>query len=307
MTSQPVSLYSDQNLMYKAASLTVERAYSTVKTEPRPVDARVSAVRATRRFSRDYMKQDVNNNAKTPGDVGVSRRSMLKAVGATAVVGSVFPGVVAAEEGTRKDWDGVLGGEKATVDCPDGTAFWKFVLAPGGNQTLGTATLTTNYGSVSGQPSGAGGQGTIVFPPVKNAGGGTIADVYAIYTGDASVDNVVLTLSESGCEPENGNGDDPPQVHFYGCSQVCADQPRVSVTYIDSEGVEKTGLTSESTSNRNDPPVRGWDAVHCFAPEDGAIISAGGQDNPNRCAENYRPPAEDPAAPAEEPEEPPEE
>ena len=253
------------------------------------------------------MKQDVNNGAKTPGDFGVSRRSMLKAVGATAVVGSVFPGVVAAqEEGTRIDW-GVQGDENATVDCPDGTAFWKFVLTPGGGEKLGSATLFTNYGNASGQPSGAGGQGAIVFPPVKNAGGGTIDDVYAIYTGDANPENVVLTLSESGCEPENGNGDDPPQVHFYGCSQVCADQPGVSVTYIDANGVEQTGSTSSTPSNRNDPPVRGWDAVYCFAPEGGAIISAGGQDNPNRCAENYRPPAEEPVEPAEEPEEPPEE
>lgn len=101
----------------------------------------------------------------------------------------------------------------------------------------------------------------------------------------------------------NGNGDDP-QVHFYGCSQVCADQPNVSVTYIDANGNEQTGSTSSTPSNRNDPPVRGWDAVYCFEPEDGAIISAGGQDNPNRCAENYRSSPEETAEPTDEPEEP---
>ena len=239
-------------------------------------------------------RDEVPREESAPDGTGVNRRTVLKAVGATAAVGSVFPGVVAAQDGTRKDWGG-QGGEKATVDCPGGTAFWKFVLTPGGNDRLGSATLYTNFGNVSGQPSGAGGRGAIVFPPVENEGGGTIDDVYAIYTGSANVNDVVLTLSESGCDTENGNGEEPPQVHFYGCSQVCADQPGVSVTYIDANGVEQTGSTSSTPSNRNDPPVRGWDAVYCFEPEGGAIISAGGQDNPNRCAENYREPEQSPA------------
>lgn len=138
------------------------------------------------------MNQDVNEDGTTPSGFGVSRRSVLKAVGATAVAGGFLAGTAMAQSGDPGD-------------CEGGTAYWKYVLAPAGDALPSTVTLSYTVngdsGFVTGSPSGqgrGGAGGAIVFPEITNEGSGTISSVSV----DTDLGN--LRLSESGCR----GGDD---------------------------------------------------------------------------------------------------
>ena len=133
------------------------------------------------------MNQDVNEDGTTPSGFGVSRRSVLKAVGATAVAGGFLAGTAMAQSGDPGD-------------CEGGTAYWKYVLAPAGDALPSTVTLSYTVngepGSVTGSPSGqgrGGAGGAIVFPEITNEGSGTISGV------SVSTPLGNLRLSESGC------------------------------------------------------------------------------------------------------------
>lgn len=83
------------------------------------------------------------------------------------------------------------------------------------------------------------------------------------------------------------------QWNFYGCSQVCVD---VNYDYaVIDTGSGWRCEQIDDPSNRNDPPVRGWNNVYCLEVSGGEAIvglcedSTSGtfRENPNRCAENY--------------------
>jgi hypothetical protein len=103
-------------------------------------------------------------------------------------------------------WAG-LGGEHATVACPDGTGTWHFVLTPSGGITITDATLTVGFGTdtvvVSGQRSGAQDRGAWHFH-VDRAGGGTVTAASAAITHEgvpAGQATPLLTISDSWCLP----------------------------------------------------------------------------------------------------------
>lgn len=212
---------------------------------------------------------------------------MLKAIGVTAAVGTVGTGVVGAQEGPGGNC--VLGtpGEGCNAYTQDGGNEIAVGQLPttvdGVNIALtneGTAVVLT-YDSSQVTVQALGVKGSNDCAVYDEPTSGTVYNAPINQGGQQSeVSNVAIIICPA-------NGDDA-QVHFYGCSQVCSDTKGTTVEYVDANGDTQTGST-DSQSNRNDPPVRGWDAVYCFAPPDGsAIVSAGGQDNPNRCAQNYR-------------------
>jgi len=84
---------------------------------------------------------------------------------------------------------------------------------------------------------------------------------------------------------------EPPEVQFYGCSQVCVSEKGLNVI-LDTGGEHLECKPITETSNRNDPPVRGWEKVYCYqAKGNEAVVGTcgrgGPQQNENRCAKNY--------------------
>ena len=87
------------------------------------------------------------------------------------------------------------------------------------------------------------------------------------------------------------------RVKFYGCSQVCVDTAGDFAVIDTGSGLRCEEITQ--TSNRNDPPVRGWNQVLCLEVSGGeAIVGVceGGSNgtfdpNPNRCAQNKQQPS----------------
>jgi hypothetical protein len=81
--------------------------------------------------------------------------------------------------------------------------------------------------------------------------------------------------------------------NFYGCSQVCVNKrKRVTAVVWDQKKKKFRFACIKRSSNRNDPPVRDWKNVYCYAVgEKKAIVGIcyKGEfiENENRCAENY--------------------
>ena len=105
----------------------------------------------------------------------------------------------------KLDWGG-QGSEHATLDCPDDTGYWKWVLAPGGPGLEEDALLTVIFEdsdtvTAEGYRPGEGG-GAVHFDVYKE-GGGTVEKAYVEFDGGGI--NPVLTISEAFCvedEPE---------------------------------------------------------------------------------------------------------
>lgn len=82
-----------------------------------------------------------------------------------------------------------------------------------------------------------------------------------------------------------------PRYNFYGCSQVCVDR-KCDAKAVFWNGERLCEAPIEYRSHRNDPPVREWYKVYCYAVENGEAIVGIEYDgtfieNPNRCAQNY--------------------
>lgn len=78
--------------------------------------------------------------------------------------------------------------------------------------------------------------------------------------------------------------------NFYGCSQVCVNRRKVTAVVWTGKKFRYARITR--SSNRNDPPVRDWKNVYCYAVENGAAIvgiyyKGTFYENGNRCARNY--------------------
>jgi hypothetical protein len=83
------------------------------------------------------------------------------------------------------------------------------------------------------------------------------------------------------------------EYHFYGCSQVCVNMGHVYAIVWNGHRLVSRCITM--SSNRNDPPVRGWKDVYCLEVKDGEAIvgicyKGKLTKNMNRCAENYKTP-----------------
>ena len=88
-----------------------------------------------------------------------------------------------------------------------------------------------------------------------------------------------------------GRNDGRLKYNFYGCSQVCVNKKK-KVTAVVWTGERFRYACIESSSNRNDPPVRDWENVYCYEVQgEEAIVGICYKgkfiENPNRCAENY--------------------
>lgn len=207
-----------------------------------------------------------------------SRRSILKAVGATAVVGGVVPGVVAGQE--QYSGEIVWTGQGAEVDPECESANYHFVLTPGGN-ALEEATMTYNGGSVTGVRRG-GRSATLHFDVNESS---QITTATVNYTGGSELSQ--FTLSDWECLDENGNGNDTPPNFGRGCSQVCGveNQGDVNVVFSgDSELGEECTPADPSVALK--PGDRAgeencWEIVS----NDYKIIGAEGVENTNTCAD----------------------
>ncbi|MXV63213.1 hypothetical protein GS429_14280 [Natronorubrum sp. JWXQ-INN-674] len=206
---------------------------------------------------------------ESPDRYSPNRRSVMKAIGATAAVGGVFPGAVTAQQACAEGGCSAGTGDDMCQCAHPSCDFLAKVDASGQSVTISVPESAAEFDSVAVKVA------TCCYPVSYSGTNGQI-------TVNSPTGQDISNVSFFRC----GNGGEG-RVNFYGCSQVCSDTQGTSVTYVDANGVTQTGSTN-TESNRNDPAVRDWDAVYCFeVPEGSAIVSAGGQENPNRCAENY--------------------
>lgn len=104
---------------------------------------------------------------------------------------------------------GGQGDEHATQNCQDGTAYWHWVLTPGGPEPIGEAELKVGFeddssDSEEGEPRGEG-QGAVHFT-VSKEGGGTVEWASVSFKGGGN--NPRLVLGEGWCEVETDEGDE---------------------------------------------------------------------------------------------------
>ena len=205
-----------------------------------------------------------------------SRRSVLKAVGASAVVGGVVPGVVAGQEysGTI-EWTG----QGAEVDPNCESANYHFVLTPGGN-ALVEATMTYNGGSVTGVQRG-GRSATLHFDVNESP---QITTATVNYTGGSELSQ--FTLSDWECLDENGNGNDTPPV-FIGCSQVCnvENQGDVNVVFSGDSQLGEECAPADPSVALDEGDRAGQENCWEIVSDDYKIIGAEGVENTNTCAD----------------------
>lgn len=168
-----------------------------------------------------------------------NRRKILKGIAGTGVAATFGSAVASAGEdhdgedddevtaqqtSTTLEWGG-QGSENAELECDD-YAYWHWILTPGGNVQIQSATLYVEYEdddtdgdtAVHAYFPGQIGRGAAHFDVFANADGDTveIEDAYVEYTYTGEITgNAVLTISHSNCvegppqQPPNGNGDGP--------------------------------------------------------------------------------------------------
>jgi hypothetical protein len=132
---------------------------------------------------------------ESPDRYSPSRRSVLKAVGVTAVAGGVIPGAVAAQSQSQRVW---RPGDNGSENNEEGCTNLQFVLTPGGGrvQQLQVSSITADGNPIDPATGRYAGNGVYQFS-VPNQ----IQDeVVVTYSGGG--DNVRLVLSEADCEDD---------------------------------------------------------------------------------------------------------
>jgi hypothetical protein len=216
----------------------------------------------------------------------IDRRSVLKVVGASAVVGGVVSGTATAQEGTTRI---VWTGQGAEIDPTCESANYHFVLTPGGN-ALGEAEMTYNGETIDGERRGDGRSATLHFDIEESS---LIQYAEVEFTGGSNRSQ--FTLSDWDCLDENGNGNTPPIFVGGGCSQVCnvEDIGDVDVRYTDEygDGDRECDPVDDPTDALQEGDYQGQEDCWEIVSSDYKIVGAEGfintdeEGNPRQCAE----------------------
>ncbi|OGM16424.1 hypothetical protein A2V55_01100 [Candidatus Woesebacteria bacterium RBG_19FT_COMBO_37_29] len=186
---------------------------------------------------------------KTNNNLNSSRRFVMKGskillfMGISIMLLISLVVVVSVKAGTiiTLNWDG-QGSGWADPNCQIGqTAFWHWILTPGGDNTLIWGTLTVHYDDDSttvtnGEFPGGGG-GAMHFY-VTNTYNTVVESASVEFEYEGSGDNFVLTISDSNCQ-----GDTPTPT---STSTLTLPSPTPTLTSTPTEGPSPTPTSTQT-------------------------------------------------------------